>query len=592
MTATPADNRLTADVVVAGSGLGAVAAALAAARAGRSVLLAASRTRLGGQATTQLVPALDEHPHIESGGASTSYAAFRAAIRAQYGDVANPGGGWVSRVCCEPEAAERALDALLAPHTEAGRLTVLRGLTPVAVRKDGDRIAEIDFRTATGDGVTTLAGDVFCDATEAGDLLPLAGADWVCGSEGRDAHGEPLALPGGPHPGAVQSCTVGFVVEMAPHALPVGAEPPGYANWRTSQPFTLDIAGWDGRAHRYRMFAEGPDGHLPFWTYRRLREGAVLGGRDAALINWAGNDYADTSSLDDPAHAYAEAKKLSRAFLHWLRTECPRDEGGKGYPELRLAPHISGTPDGFAEEPYLRESRRLRTARPVRQQDLEPVPGQARAAGFADSGGLAMYHMDLHSRVGHPQSAYAPTAPFQVPLSALVAPDPVNLLAAAKNLAATQVAASAYRVHQGEWAVGEAAGTLAAQAVRRSRTPDRIVTDRRELTLIQTELVSEGIPIAWALDVSPEHRDFAAFQLLAAAGALTGPRAEHLTVRPEEPLTHHASESLRAAAARLLGEDPQAAPPAPEPNRQTWADAAAELWSGIAAALPGEEKNA
>ncbi|MFD6417983.1 FAD-dependent oxidoreductase [Streptomyces sp. NPDC060194] len=553
-TTTPA---VHADVAVIGSGLGAVAAALAAARAGRRVVLAARFDRLGGQATTQLVPALDEHPHVETGGVSASYRAFRDLIRARYDGVANPGGGWVSRVCCEPSAAEAAIEELLAPQVDAGRLTVLRGLVPVAARREDGRLASVRLRR--GDGAATdLVADVFCDATEAGDLLPLAGAPWVVGSEGRDAYGEPLALPGGPQPGAVQSCTVGFVVEHDEEAdaRPVtGPAPEGYELWRDAQPFTLEIAGWDDRKHRYRMFEHGPDGHLPFWTYRRLREGAVLGGRDAALINWAGNDYADRSSIDHPQEAYDQAKALSAAFLHWLRTECPRDDGrGRGYPGLTLAPEVAGTADGYAEEPYLRESRRLRTASPVRQQDLEPVPGLARAANRPDSGGLAMYHMDLHSRIGRPASAYAPTAPFQVPLSALVAREPGNLLAAAKNLAATQVAASAYRVHQGEWAVGEAAGALAAQSCDRSLAPAEIVGDRRELTRLQARLTGDGVPIAWTLDVPPGDPRFTAVQLLAAAGALRGRRAAELDVRPQESADAEERQALHEAAARLLGE--------------------------------------
>ncbi|MFE6919214.1 FAD-dependent oxidoreductase, partial [Streptomyces rubiginosohelvolus] len=256
----------------------------------------------------------------------------------------------------------------------------------------------------------------------------------------------------------------------------------------------------------------------------------------------------------DPEQAYTQAKRLSAAFLHWLRTECPRDDGGHGYPGLTLAPGIAGTPDGYAEEPYLRESRRLRTSAPVRQQDLEPVPGQARAANRTDSGGLAMYHMDLHSRVGHPASAYAPTAPFQVPLASLVAAEPDNLLAAAKNLAATQVAASAYRVHHGEWAVGEAAGALAAQSCLRSLAPGRLVGDRRELTLLQTRLAADGVPLAWTLDVPPGDPRFVAVQLLAAAGALTGRRAAELNIRPQDPADEAERRALHSAAARLFGD--------------------------------------
>lgn len=585
----PDARTLHTEVAVVGSGLGAVAAALAAARAGRRVVLAARHHRLGGQATTQLVPALDEHPHVETGGVSASYRAFRDLVRARYDGVANPGGGWVSRLCFEPAAAEHALRTLLAPHVASGRLTILTGLTPRSARREGARLASVRFGAGL-DGVpaTELFAEVFCDATEAGDLLPLAGTPWVAGSEGRDAHDESLALPGGPHPGAVQSCTVGFVVEHHPEAAPpTGPAPEGYERWRERQPFTLEIAGWDDRTHRYRMFEDGPDGHPPFWTYRRLREGAVLGGPDAALINWAGNDYADRSSIDRPEEAYTEAKRLSAAFLHWLRTACPRDDGGHGYPGLTLAPGIAGTPDGYAEEAYLRESRRLLTPAPVRQQDLEPVPGQARAANRPDSGGLALYHMDLHSRVGHPASAYAPTAPFQVPLTSLVAAEPDNLLAAAKNLAATQVAASAYRVHHGEWAVGEAAGALAAHSCLRSLTPAGVVADRRELTRLQTQLVSDGVPLAWTLDVPPGDPRFVAVQLLAAAGALTGRRAAALDVRPQDPADEEERHALARAAARLLGDPdgavlppPDAAGPAP-----AWGDLAVRLAARVQDAL-------
>ncbi|MFB6626354.1 FAD-dependent oxidoreductase [Streptomyces sp. NPDC056374] len=575
-------------MAVIGSGLGAVAAALAAARAGRGVVLAAPLHRLGGQATTQLVPALDEHPHVETGGISASYRAFRDLVREGYDGLANPGGGWVSRLCFEPVAAESAIDTLLAPHVAAGRLTVLTGMSATAARREGDRLASV--RLEGRHGAIDLAAEVFCDATEAGDLLPLAGAPWVVGSEGQDAHGETLALPGGPRPGAVQSCTVGFVVELGrpdePHAS-IPSAPDGYVHWRGTQPFSLEIAGWDHRSHRYRMFDTGPDGHPPFWTYRRLRDGSALGGPDAALINWASNDYADLSSIDHPEAAYAEAKRLSAAFLHWLRTECPRDDGGIGYPELKPAPHITGTPDGFAEEPYLRESRRLRTDTPVRQQDLEPVPGQARAKNVADSGGVAMYHMDLHSRVGHPHSAYTPTAPFQVPLSALVTTDPHNLLAAAKNLAATQVAASAYRVHHGEWAVGEASGSLAAQACARALTPARLIADRRELTLLQLELASSGIPLAWVLDVDVADPAFVPVQLLAAAGALTGRRAAELHIRPRDAVEAEERDALCAAAARLLGDssptgltDPVVAGPG-----DSWAEVAGALTSAVRRAL-------
>ncbi|MER5967605.1 FAD-dependent oxidoreductase [Streptomyces sp. NPDC002057] len=579
----PAARPLTTDVAVIGGGLGAVAAALAAAREGRGVVLAAHLGRLGGQATTQLVPALDEHPHVETAGVSRSYRAFRNLIRERYDGIENPGGGWVSRLCFEPAAAEHAIDTLLAPHIAAGHLTVLRSVTPTAARRHGDRVETV---TLDGPGGRyELTADLFLDATEDGRLLPLTGTPWVAGSEGTDAYGESLALEGGPHPDAVQSCTVGFVVSHEPdHPVASHPAPADYASLRAGQPFTLEIAGWDDRLHRYRMFTEGPDGHPPFWTYRRLRDSSRLTGPDIALINWAGNDYAGTSSLAHPAAAHREARRLSAAFLHWLRTDCPRDDGkGTGYPGLRLAPAVAGTQDGYAEEPYLRESRRVRTTRPIRQQDLEPVHGAARARNMTDSGGLTSYHMDLHARIGHPASAYAPTSPFQIPLSALVSDHTTNLLAAAKNLAATQVAASAYRVHHGEWAVGEAAGTLAALSVEQARTPRALIDDRRSLTRVQIRFTLAGMPLAWFTDIPPHHPLGTPAHLLAAAGALVGARAEELHLRPEEPATEQEQDALLAAAARVLAEPRVARPDTPE--RPTWGRLARELGAYVERAL-------
>ncbi|GAA4831156.1 hypothetical protein GCM10023235_01600 [Kitasatospora terrestris] len=568
-----------AEIAVIGGGLGGVAAALAAAEAGRTVVLTSDQQVLGGQITTQLVPALDEHPHIEApGGSSASYQRLRRALRAEYGED-NPGGGWVSRLCFEPQAAVRAIDSLLAPHVTAGRLRIVTGVRPVrAVREDG-RIVSVRLRDGQGHDVT-VAAEVFCDATETGELLPLAGAPWVIGSEGREAFGESLALPGGGHPHAVQSCTTGLLVEHRPgedHTVP---RPEGYERWRDSQPFTLEIAGWDDRSHRYRMFVDGPDGHPPFWTYRRLREGALFGTTDLALINWAGNDYADASLVHEPDRARAESRRLSLAFLHWLQTECPRDDGtGAGYPGLRPVPDATCAPDGLAAEPYVRESRRLAARIPVRQQDLEPVLGQARAANMADSGGLAFYHMDLHARIGHPRSAYSPTAPFQVPLSALVADAPSNLLAAAKNLAATQAAAAAYRVHHGEWAVGEAAGTLAAQAVARALEPAELLDEPAEVALLQRALVHRGVPLAWLLDLDPADPLFAPAHRLAAAGGLGGARRERLTAEPEAPCDEQDRAALVTAADQLAPGAGRAADHLP--TDASWGEVVAALGAAV-----------
>src|SRR4051812_50203973 len=71
------------DVLVIGGGLGGVAAALAALRAGRSVVLTEEFDWLGGQLTSQAGPP-DEHSWGEQFGVTASYRALRDGIRAHY----------------------------------------------------------------------------------------------------------------------------------------------------------------------------------------------------------------------------------------------------------------------------------------------------------------------------------------------------------------------------------------------------------------------------------------------------------------------------------------------------------------------------
>jgi hypothetical protein len=152
---------------------------------------------------------------------------------------------------------------------------------------------------------------------------------------------------------------------------------------------------------------------------------------------------------------------------------------------------------------------------------------------------------------------YRETAPFTVPAATLVPRGAVNLLAAGKNLGATQVAAAAYRVHHGEWAVGEAAGALAARCAHDRRPVTDAHTDAAFLLAVQRDLVAAGVPLAWVADVPADDPRFAAVHLAAAYGALEGERAATLAVHPDRPAGPADADAARRAA-RALGGDPSA----------------------------------
>ena len=117
---------LRTDVAIIGGGLGACAAALAAARLGRRVILTEETHWIGGQLTNQAVPP-DEHPWIEEFGATASYRAlrrgsatttaltFRSRPRPARDATLNPGNGWVSRLCHDPRVAVAVLHQMMMP---------------------------------------------------------------------------------------------------------------------------------------------------------------------------------------------------------------------------------------------------------------------------------------------------------------------------------------------------------------------------------------------------------------------------------------------------------------------------------------------
>lgn len=531
------------DVLVVGGGLGGVAAALGALRGGARVLLTEEYTWLGGQLTTQLVPP-DEHPWVESTGVNLSYRQFRTAVRGHYRreyplteqsralSHLNPGAGGVGPLCHEPTVAVQVLARMLAPWVAAGRLEVLYGTYPEGAEIHGDRIATVRFapNETFADGIDVRAAYVI-DATESGELLPLAGVEHVTGAEARDDTGEPhaadVAAPG-------NTVAVSWCAAVSHHA---GEDhtidrPRDYQYWRALQP---EI--WPGRQFgwvaphpitlepRDYAFTPNPDddparlvadqsrdnGADDLWTFRRilarrhLRPDAT--DSDITVINWPQIDYLGGTvygARTEPLHA-AAAKAQSRAFLYWLQTEAPRPDGGTGYPGLRPRPDVAGTEDGFAMAPYIRESRRILGQYRISELDVAfGSRGERGAVVYHDSVGVGAYRIDLHPSVGGDTYIDVMAWPFHIPLRALVPQRIRNLLAGGKCLSTTHITAGCYRLHPSEWATGEAAGTVAAFCLDQRTEPHALTEDPASFAQLRTRLEHTGIQTRWAsLDYRP-----------------------------------------------------------------------------------------
>lgn len=262
------------EVLVVGGGTGGVAAAWAAARAGRRVCLVEETDWIGGQLTAQGVSALDEHHYIETFGGTRTYYHLREAIREHYRalaggslpDLLNPGTCWVTRLAFEPRVALATLEALLAPDVEAGRLEIFRRAKVAAADVRGERITSVLAVELDGPGTIRFRPQLVLDATELGDLLPLAGAEHVVGAEAIQDTGEAHAQPAEPRPRCVQSFTYTFALERGDSGeRHVISKPEGYEHYRDSQPYTLRIHVHGGEIYseesgwlEYQVFDRAP----------------------------------------------------------------------------------------------------------------------------------------------------------------------------------------------------------------------------------------------------------------------------------------------------------------------------------------------
>ena len=122
---------------------------------------------------------------------------------------------------------------------------------------------------------------------------------------------------------------------------------------------------------------------------------------DITLVNWPLNDYWLKPYIGRQAEALREARQLSLSVLYWLQTEAPRADGGTGFPGLRIRPDVTGTADGLAKGPYVRESRRIKAVTTVVEQDVAiDVVGPYGTKHYRDSVGVGGYRIDLHPSTG------------------------------------------------------------------------------------------------------------------------------------------------------------------------------------------------
>ncbi len=534
------------EVVIAGGTTAAFAAAVASAESGARTALIEPTDWVGGQLTASAVPAVDEAWHkVTDRKTKEVYNVSAVArkrenvtpnFRAMLDATGNPGGGWVSNYCFQPKdfldrqllPLESKLKDRLTVYREAviksvevdpatGRirsLTAIRRTPKAGVSWAGyDRPLSEDltdwYRREPSDrfdkAVLTFAASdrpghptIFLDATEWGEVLVLAGAPYLQGTEAVDGGREGNDACG--------QATVIDIVERI-NADPT-EEPPG--------PGGVERLGFGN----YRKFG---DAWERIWTYRRLKgKGPRPAVGDISLQNWGysgsdgegGNDYpfgylfkTRAAAADDRADwaggidlgVLAAAERRALAWHDWFKAHVPPPFVPG---QITLDRGVLGTGTGLAKMPYIRDTRRSigLDGFILKGADLGGEPSDRTGKRFRDRVALGAYPADIHPMTTCEYPRYVlsghETLPFCIPFRALTNERVGNLLVAGKTMAQSFLANAATRLHPIEWSTGTAAGVAAAAMSRNDWDGRRAFEHVAEIQA----LVREKTPIDWTIN--------------------------------------------------------------------------------------------
>jgi len=592
---------LAYDVVVVGAGPSGVSAAIQAARLGAKVALLEETDWIGGQMTAAAVTSMDEGTaFIRNSGI---YREFVNKVMNYYRARGKAFGTCYflsSSLCFEPAVGQQVLYQMIA---ETKNQTLPNGQTPVldlylrhqvtSVLKDGNTLTGLVVQNGN-----TFLSKIIIDATEYGDLLPLAGAKYRVGNS-TSLNLSPASC--------IQDITYTAVVKKYPNGVPselvIRNPPPGYAE---AKPLFLRIVARSGSVWT------NSTGAIPFpvnWAFHNAYRGmpdssspqSYTGDQaGSTLITKTGlnmaNDYpggviSPSSSdgtlrvtfLENPVarkQAACEAKLKTLQFIYFMQDELgetswsiANDQGfDTSYNiENNSCPNI---PDEFKTIekyfpliPYARESRRVvglhtLTAREVRRGGTPPTAARAFPTALA----MGDYGVDLHNCSSDPtletdletrQDIPTPNVNgnFQIPFESFVPETIDGLLVAEKNLSVSRLVGGAIRLQPSTMLIGQAAGALAAVAAQKGVQPRAVKPIQVQKVLLDAKSV---LSLQNFTDIPQHHMFWGASQLAALYGIMGGYGNGFFGVN--DPITRGQVAAVLVRSFRLPTDSP---PPTP-----------------------------
>ncbi|MCD7969312.1 MAG: FAD-dependent oxidoreductase [Alistipes sp.] len=475
--AKPVEKRV--QVLVVGGTTSGTSAGIASARNGATTLIVEETPWLGGMFTAQGVGAVDGNHAMPSG----IWNEFRERLRSHYGGAEALATGWVSATLFEPQVGASIFASMAG---EEPLLEVLHEYYLTGLKTRNGRIRYAMFEDGQGNRLKVTA-DIYIDATDLGDCLPLAGAEYRLGMDSRHDTGEDLAPEQAND--VVQDLTwVAILKDYGPGADMTIPRPEGY-----------DPAHFEGCHSDWSPAYMLDYGKMPNGKY---------------MINWPrnGNDvYLNVVEMDRESRAreLQKAKDFTLSFVYHIQTAL-------GLSYLGLADDVFDTPDKLAYLPYHREGRRVKGLVTFTLDDVTDRYGRPNPlyrTGISVGDYPVDHHHGKRPDIGDIDFPSVPS--FNVPLGSLIPERVDNLIVSDKAISVSNLINGSTRLQPIVFLTGQAAGTLAALSATGGKAP-RTVPIRE----VQANLLRQGAYLMPLYDVQPGDEGFEAIQRVTATGII------------------------------------------------------------------------
>ena len=505
----------TADVIVVGATPGGIAAAVSAARAGRSVIVLEPQQHPGGMMTSGLGKSDIENRAMIGGLFKEFTGRIHDLYLAKYGRDSTAVELCHEGYYYEPSVAEIILKQLIA---EQPRISMRYRHVLFSANVSDRRLTSVRVLNRLNGAVENLSAKIFIDATYEGDLFAAAGAEFRVGRESRQEFQEAHAgviyfdyqqnqfLPGstGESDDRIPAYTYRRCLTTDPaNSVALPGPPPGYDRRRYVGYFD-DLK--DGRMAGPKVFKPGR-GYYPahFNTMVRALSATPLPNEKLDVnINprLLGFPFAEENQGYLTANHQARElicenhRNLTLGLLWFLQNDEEIPEAHRELARKMQLPRDEFQDNNhFPFQLYVREGRRLKGLYTLKESDITGDSERREPIRHRDSIAVGEFPIDsfpcrkrqstdsviLEGYLGMLDRI---TRPYEIPYRILI-PEQIDGLIVPVAASTTHVAYSSIRVEPTWMAIGQAAGTAAHLAIEQQVQPRDLPIEKLQRSLLQ-----------------------------------------------------------------------------------------------------------